>query len=76
MGLGVTSLLLRITSRVVSIITDIRNRDEEYLLTQDNRYILTQDGRNILVVVPEREYLILTQDNLVLQAQSGDLIRS
>jgi hypothetical protein len=76
MGLGVTSLLLRITSRVVSIITAIRNRDEEYLLTQDNRYILTQDGRNILVVVPEREYLILTQDNLVLQAQSGDLIRS
>lgn len=76
MGLGVTSLLLRITSRVVSIITAIRKRDEEYLLTQDNRYVLTQDGRNILVVVPEREYLILTQDNLVLQAQSGDLIRS
>jgi hypothetical protein len=76
MGLGVTSLLLRITSRVASIITAIRKRDEEYLLTQDNRYILTQDGLNIIVRVPEREYLILTQDNLVLQAQSGDLIRS
>jgi hypothetical protein len=75
MGLGVTSLLLRITSRVGAIITAIGKRDEEYLITQDNRYILTQDGRNIIVRVPEREYVILTQDNLVLQAQSGDLIR-